>query len=125
MVLSALMFVKADIVRDVCQSGVPEAMNLRIDSIDYREDLTRVYGALIGKPHTANRIDSLTLELPTGEMLQCTDIDGVDMNRWFQWEDDGIIAVEIDFPKAKLTETLTIRQYGPKSKGNWIYLITR
>ena len=71
-------------------------INLVVDSIDYRTDLTRLYGKLIGVPHTSQRIDALTLS-SASKTYQAVDIDGVDFKRWFQWEDDGIIAVEIDF----------------------------
>ena len=36
-------------------------ITLVVDSIDYRQDLTRVYGKLIGTPHTSQRIDAMTL----------------------------------------------------------------
>ena len=66
---------------------------MTVDSIDYRKDLTRVYGSLTGRPHTSARIDGATLD-----GMECTDIEGVDLNRYFQWEDEGSIGVEIDFP---------------------------
>lgn len=68
--------------------AVPDGVMV-IDSIDYRTDLTRIYGKLIGIPHTSNRID---------EIPGATDIDGVDFKRWYQFEEDGKIPVEIDLP---------------------------
>ncbi|MEZ3466559.1 hypothetical protein [Muribaculum intestinale] len=71
-------------------------ITLVVDSIDYRQDLTRVYGKLIGTPHTSQRIDAMTLTSGSNAH-EAVDIDGVDFSRWFQWEEDGVIAVEIDF----------------------------
>lgn len=61
------------------------------------EGIVRIEGNLYGLPHTSNRIDSITLHL-RGVQFGATDIDGVDLKRYFQWEDDGIIPMEIDFP---------------------------
>ena len=33
-----------------------------------------------------------------GAVIKANDIDGVDFERYFQWEDDGNIYIEIDFP---------------------------
>ena len=73
-------------------------LTMVIDSIDYRSDLTRVYGKFIGTPHTSQRLNSIQLQV-NGATYMATDIDGVDFERWFQWEDDGVIPVEIDFNK--------------------------
>ncbi len=73
-------------------------ITLVVDSVDYRADLTRMYGKLIGTPHTSQRIDEVTLTVGSTH-FRATDIDGVDFQRWFQWEDDGMIPVEIDFER--------------------------
>lgn len=65
---------------------------------EYRDDLTRVYACLIGKPHTSGRIDGITMTTADGRTFGFTDLDGVDPKRYFQWEDDGKIYIEIDFP---------------------------
>lgn len=39
------------------ESSSDNGLNFQVDSIDYRSDLTRVYGKLTGRPHTSNRID--------------------------------------------------------------------
>ncbi len=88
------------------------------DSVDYRGDLTRLYGRLIGKPHTSQRIDRITLE-SSGVPFGSTDIDGVDMQRWFQWEDEGSIPVEIDFPAMKPAKKVTIKVEGPRGASQW------
>lgn len=73
------------------------AAQVRVDSVSCRDDLSRVYCKIIGRPHTSDRIDGATLTV-NGITLTATDIDGVDFKRYFQWEDDGIIPLEIDFP---------------------------
>lgn len=78
------------------QTPPPSAVTCRIDSIDRRSDLTRIYCTLAGRPHTSDRIDGVTL-VTRRSHLPATDIDGVDFRRYFQWEDDGVIALEIDF----------------------------
>lgn len=75
-------------------------LSVSVDSIDYRSDLTRVYGKLQGRPHTSNRIDEVRI-ISSGESYTSNDIDGVDFRRYFQWEDDGVIPIEIDFPAMK------------------------
>lgn len=89
-----------------------------VNSIDYRPDLTRVYGRIVGKPHTSERIDALYLVTPSGKQYQCTDIDGVDFKRWFQWEDEGSIDVELDFPAMKQGKRFTIKSTGPKGESH-------
>lgn len=70
-----------------------------ISEVIYKSDdnLTRVCGNLIGRPHTSARIDGVTLK-SAGAVIKANDIDGVDFERYFQWEDDGNIYIEIDFP---------------------------
>lgn len=78
-----------------------------IDSIDFRENLTRVYGCIVGLPHTSDKINGVKY-LVDGDVLTANDIDGIDFHRYFQWEDDGCIALEIDFPPTKPTSDLQI-----------------
>lgn len=75
-----------------------------VDSVDFRSDLTRVYGRLVGRPHTSGRVDTASL-LSGKSSWDATDIDGIDFKRYFQWEDDGEISVEIDFPAMKPLKT--------------------
>lgn len=75
-----------------------------VDSVDFRSDLTRVYGKLVGRPHTSGRVDAASL-LSGKNSWAATDIDGVDFKRYFQWEEDGEIPVEIDFPAVKPLKT--------------------
>lgn len=90
------MPVSGKMLRNITTSteGTPVLM---IDSIDCRKDLVRVYGKLTGTPHTSSRIDRVSL-IVEGATLESTDIDGVDFGRYFQWEDEGVINIELDFP---------------------------
>lgn len=90
------------------------------DSIDFRQNLTRLYGRLSGAPHTSGRIDQITVSGTTlKEPLSATDIDGVDFRRWFQWEEDGIIPVEIDFPAMNPGTAYIFQLQGPKGESQW------
>lgn len=83
------------------ESASDDTLGFKVDSIDYRKDLTRVYGRLMGRPHTSARIDGATMTVGSSPVKECTDIDGVDFNRYFQWEDGGEINVELDFAPVK------------------------
>lgn len=78
-----------------------------IDSIDFREDLTRVYGCIIGLPHTSDKINGVML-LIKNDALTANDIEGVDFHRYFQLENDGRIDLEVDFPPIKPVSDLQI-----------------
>ena len=95
------------------------SLTLLADSVDFRSDLTRVYGRLSGRPHTSNRIDFISVRASEGAETESSDIDGVDMKRWFQWEDDGIIPVEIDFPAMKPQTYMVITVQGPRGESIW------
>ena len=96
-------------------------VTLMVDSIDYRTDLTRVYGRIIGRPNTAQRIDTLTLSLPKWvKPMVADDIDGIDFRRWFQWEETGEIPLEIDFgPMKSHPATMLLRAVTPKGAVVW------
>lgn len=96
---TAFTSVNAKVVRNYSSQSEGN-LTFTVDSIDYRKDLTRVYGRLMGRPHTSNRIDGVVFT-GTGISLTSTDIDGVDFRRYFQWEDDKTIPLEIDFPAVK------------------------
>ena len=103
-VLSVLSFVsfvsEAKVIRGYSTTGV-NPLSIVVDSIDYRSDLTRVYCNAVGRPHTSNRIDAMKMILKDGSYV-ANDIDGVDFKRYFQWEDEGSIPLEIDFPPMRL-----------------------
>lgn len=90
-------------------------LTLSVDSIDFRPDLTRLYGKLIGRPHTSHRVDAAVM-LSGKSVLTSDDIDGVDYKRYFQWEDDGTIPVEIDFPAVKNFSAATVELDTPRGK---------
>ncbi len=94
---------------------------LVVDSIDFRSDLTRIYGKIKGKPHFSDRIDRLTLKGAMSDTpCQSTDIDGIDMKRWYQFEDSGMIPVEIDFPPfSRYKGATAIAVSGPKGASTW------
>lgn len=96
--IAVALAVSAKVVKTT--STTDPVLAVTVDSIDFRQDLTRVYGKLIGRPHTSNRVDDVTLLFGKSN-LKATDIDGVDFKRYFQWEDEGEIVIEIDFPATK------------------------
>ncbi len=101
-------------------SAASGPLGFAVSKIEFRPDLTRIYGRLIGCPHTSGRIDALTVSLPGGKTMASTDIDGVDMKRYFQWEDENYIEVEIDFPPMKKPQTMTVSVVGPNGNSRWI-----
>ncbi len=90
-------------------------LTLSVDSIDFRSDLTRLYGKLIGLPHSSHRVDAAAM-LSGKAVLQSDDIDGVDFKRYFQWEDEGVIPIEIDFPAVKKFSAATVELDTPRGK---------
>lgn len=97
---------QAKIVKNY-KSHSDDVLTFQVDSIDFRKDLTRVYGKVIGRPHTSHRIDGVTLNI-NNQSLMSDDIDGVDFKRYFQWEDDGFILLEIDFPATRPPRNLNL-----------------
>ncbi|MBD5214312.1 MAG: hypothetical protein HDS75_05775 [Bacteroidales bacterium] len=81
------------------------------------DEVSRMSVSLLGVPHTSARIDSAQIHRGDGDIMRASDIDGVDFQRYFQWEDDGIINVEVDFPLNKnygSADTLIVYTvYGP------------
>jgi hypothetical protein len=80
----------------VASAESSQAMSIVVDSVAFRDDVTRVYCSVLGHPHTSNRIDEATLSIGGIEM-PCIDVDGIDMKRYFQWEETGAIQLELDF----------------------------
>lgn len=72
-------------------------MRIEIDSISCRNDLSRVYCRAIGHPNTSNRVDGVKLN----GKIDATDIDPIYFKQAFQWEEDGVQPLEIDFPALK------------------------
>lgn len=65
------------------------------------DGVTRVLVRLTSMPNTSSRVDSVSLITTDGKRFLATDIDGVDFKRYFQWEENGQINVEVDFPHQK------------------------
>lgn len=118
MAVSGAVCAHADDVR-LSSATSTGSLTFLADSVDFRPDLTRVYGRLSGRPHTSNRIDFIYVRPAQGTQAESTDIDGVDMKRWFQWEDDGIIPVEIDFPAMSPQSGMVITVEGPRGESVW------
>ena len=68
-------------------------------SLENSDNVLRISCALIGIPHTSSRVDSIHATV-CGMKYKATDIDGIDFNRYFQWEDDAI-EIEVDIPCQK------------------------
>lgn len=85
--IASAINLEAKVIRSIKATIVPDNI-VKIDSVDYRATLTRVYARIVGRPHTSMRIDSIT---------GAKDIDGIDFKRWFQFEEEGIVSIEIDF----------------------------
>ncbi len=86
---------------------------IKVDSISFRDDVTRIYGHLTGRPHTSQRVDEAVLHVGAAS-FHAQDIDGVDFKRWFQWEEDGSIPVELDFRPMKPFKAAAIEFQTPR-----------
>lgn len=114
---SSVLPAQAKILKGYSAAGL-EPFGVTVDSIDYRTSLTRVYCKIVARPHTSGRIDRMTLAV-NGRSYVATDIDGVDFNRYFQWEDDGVIPLEVDFPAMKPAKTMKLEIVTPKGNGTF------
>ena len=89
----------------IAPAATTSSLMFQPTDVVYKADdgIVRIKGKLVGRPHTSDRIDGASLTI-NGRKYAATDIDGVDFERYFQWEDDGVIPIEIDFelPKGKL-----------------------
>lgn len=121
--MAATVAAQTAVVRDLSTEGTDGRIALHADSVMFRGDVTRVYATLTGQPHTSARIDAVKLTGADGTTLEATDIDGVDFLRWFQWEDDGRVTVEVDFDPAAAPATmpwaLEIVARNPAPAGTW------
>lgn len=71
-----------------------------VDSILLRDTLSRLYITLKQSPHTTLTLhDDWVIQDSLGNFTaRIKDVDGVDFNRIFQFDDDSIVSVEMDFP---------------------------
>lgn len=104
---SLLLLIGIAVAKGTGQVFKPQAqqakheLRIEIDSINCRADLSRVYCRAIGLPNTSDRIDAVKLD----GKIDATDIDPIDFQRAFQWEEDGVQPLEIDFPALKRKPT--------------------
>lgn len=78
-------------------------MQVKIDKVDNTnsDGVSRVSCSLVGIPHTSSRVDSVVATVG-GKRLKSNDIDGIDFGRYFQWEDEGVIPVDVDIKKVRI-----------------------
>lgn len=100
------------------------AFKVVLGKVNYKEDVTRVELSILGMPHTSCRIDSVSLTLPSGKEIKATDIDPIDFERYFQWEDEGNIDLEIDFPAGTRLKKGSVMKFAT-SKGEVTYTIKK
>ncbi|MDE7154507.1 MAG: hypothetical protein K2O00_08745 [Muribaculaceae bacterium] len=82
----------------------PVTIDVLAISNDNSDGVTRMTVRLTSLPNTSSRVDSVTLVAPGGSRFLATDIDGIDFKRYFQWEDDGKVTVDVDFPRQTKTD---------------------
>lgn len=75
-------------------------MRVTVDKVDNTntDGVSRVSCSLVGIPHTSSRIDSVTAVIGN-KIYKASDIDGVDFERYFQWEDEGVVPVDVDLKR--------------------------
>lgn len=73
---------------------------ITVDSILLRDTLSRLYITLKQPPHTTLTLyDDWVIQDSLGSFTaRVKDMDGADFNRIFQFDDDSIVSVEMDFP---------------------------
>lgn len=82
--------------------------NVIPDKVTPTDDGIRISVCLVGIPSTSQRIDSVDLTVGP-KVIKAVDIDGVDFERAFQFEDTGVQVIELDFPfNGKLPKTATL-----------------
>ena len=101
-VIAALMAVS----KDTCHQQLTQPrhfMKIVVDRIDNNnsDHVSRVSCTVIGVPHTSSRVDSVTAVIK-GRVYRSTDIDGIDFGRYFQWEEEGAIPVDVDIVHTRI-----------------------
>lgn len=88
--------------------------NVIPDKVVPTDDGIRISVCLVGVPSTAQTINGVDLVVGP-KVIKATDIDGVDFDRAFQFEDTGVMVIELDFPfKGQLPKTATMTIHTPK-----------
>lgn len=78
-------------------SKLDTRLNIVPDKSKPTDEGIRLTMCVMGMPHTSQRIDSVDLHIGA-KVYKANDIDPVDFERYFQFEDEGLIVMEIDFP---------------------------
>ena len=71
--------------------------NVIPDKVTPTDEGIRISVCLVGIPSTSQRIDSVDLTVGP-KVIKAVDIDGVDFERAFQFEDTGVQVIELDSP---------------------------
>lgn len=80
-------------------------INIIPDKTIKTDEGIRISLCIVGIPHTSQRIDGIDLVMGP-KLVKATDIDGIDFERYFQFEDEGVQLIEVDFPfKGTLPKT--------------------
>ena len=98
-----LIFAAAMVIPSFNQVAVAQVnqldaeINIIPDKVVKTDEGVRISVCVIGIPHTSQRIDGVDLVMGP-KMVKATDIDGVDFERYFQFEDEGVVMIDLDFP---------------------------
>lgn len=80
------------------QVNQPDAdINIIPDKTVKTDNGIRITVCLVGIPHTSQQIDGIDLVIGS-KLVKATDIDGIEFERYFQFEDEGVQLIEVDFP---------------------------
>ena len=72
-------------------------INIIPDKTVKTDEGIRISLCIVGIPHTSQRIDGIDLVMGP-KLVKATDIDGIDFESYFQFEDEGVQVIEVDFP---------------------------
>ena len=81
---------------------------VRVDSIDFRDDLTRLYGRFTGTPHVAIKVMEAVLTTDSECRLAATDSDGFELDRYFQFEEIPSFNIELDFAATRPAQVIDL-----------------
>ena len=117
--MKALRFAAIMLLAGGAMAVAPQAAHAQVNQLDAEINISpdkvtpidngvRLQIVLMGIPGTSQRIDGIDLNIGS-KLIKATDIDGVDFERHFQFEDTGVQVIEVDFPfKGTLPRTATL-----------------
>jgi hypothetical protein len=83
-------------------------INIIPDKVTPTDNGIRISVCLVGIPTTSQHIDAVDLNIGT-KVIKATDVDGIEFEKTFQFEDTGVQVIELDFPfKGQLPKTATL-----------------